>query len=124
MIEIFNLLKQLLTALPDGLVDIINFSLLFYFYKMWMKDRETFNERVKSATHDQYMMTLRASIVNESLPRSVRLEIYDEYKKEGGNSWVSQYVDEHLLTDELVTDIRKFNRRITDNKNDQNSLNE
>jgi hypothetical protein len=42
------------------------------------------------------MFILRATIANEQLPDSERMEAYDEYKRRGGNSWVDAYWGEQL----------------------------
>lgn len=48
---------------------------------------------------ENYLMTLRTIVTNDSLPREYRLGAYDKYKIEGGNSWVSSYVKKNLLND-------------------------
>jgi hypothetical protein len=35
-------------------------------------------------------------ITNRELSRQARLDAYDEYKKEGGNSWVDTYVSDNV----------------------------
>jgi hypothetical protein len=37
------------------------------------------------------MLVLKCVITNRELSRQARLDAYDEYKREGGNSWVDVY---------------------------------
>jgi hypothetical protein len=37
------------------------------------------------------MLVLKCIITNRELSRHARLDAYDEYKREGGNSWVDAY---------------------------------
>lgn len=62
--------------------------------------------------HDKiFKLLLRSCIVNKEFPRNARLEMYDEYKKSGYNSWVDAYVEKNLLSPEP-----EHNRRKDDNK--------
>jgi hypothetical protein len=41
-------------------------------------------------------LLLKCVITNKELSRQTRLDAYDEYKREGGNSWVDVYVLSNL----------------------------
>jgi hypothetical protein len=40
---------------------------------------------------DMEMTLLKVAICNEDLPTAERCNIYERYKKMGGNAWVEQY---------------------------------
>jgi hypothetical protein len=46
------------------------------------------------------MLVLKCVITNKELSRQARLDAYDEYKREGGNSWVDGYALKNLKVDE------------------------
>lgn len=44
-----------------------------------------------------YLLTLRTAIMNNSFPKSYRLDKYDEYRKLGGNSFIDAHVQNVIL---------------------------
>lgn len=66
-----------------------------------------FKTMVQDATEESSIMLLKLLIINKSIPRSARLEYYDEYKKLGGNSFVDDYVKNNLIGDALFYGRRK-----------------
>lgn len=44
-----------------------------------------------------YLLALRTAIMNDSFPKSYRLEKYDEYHKLGGNSFIDDHVQNVIL---------------------------
>ena len=54
------------------------------------------DETIAEDMANLYKMSLRSCIVNEAIPVSARLDMYDIYKAKGFNSWVDQYVEENL----------------------------
>lgn len=44
-----------------------------------------------------YLLALRTAIMNDSFPKSYRLEKYDEYHKLGGNSFIDAHVQNVIL---------------------------
>lgn len=62
-----------------------------------LDDTERTNETIAESLTELYKMSLRSCIVNQNIPISARLELYDIYKAKGFNSWVDKYVEEHLI---------------------------
>lgn len=56
-------------------------------------------EEIQKQQVENNLMTLRSIITNSSLPREYRLTNYDHYIKQGGNSWLVEYVKKELLND-------------------------
>lgn len=54
-------------------------------------------ENQKEGLAKNYLLALRTAVVNDSFPKSYRLEKYDEYHKLGGNTFVDEYVKNVLL---------------------------
>lgn len=54
-------------------------------------------EKIQEQQIENNLMTLRSIITNTSLPREYRLTNYDLYIKQGGNSWLVEYVKTELL---------------------------
>lgn len=54
-------------------------------------------EKIQEQQMENNLMTLRSIITNTSLPREYRLTNYDLYTKQGGNSWLVEYVKTELL---------------------------
>lgn len=54
-------------------------------------------ESQKEKINESYMLSLRTAIMNETFPDNFRLEKYDEYKANKGNSFIDNYVNKNLL---------------------------
>lgn len=114
------LLESIFNALSYVPANIINFGIIAYL--IWFKQvhtnehgeilkRLTYSEdtdmKVDEKLNDLYMIALKTAITNVDLPKAVRLEMYDQYKGLGGNSWVDGYAREHLLTEKKPSARRK-----------------
>lgn len=62
---------------------------------------ENLNKAIEEDIADQLLeqkkLALRQGIVNEAFPKEHRLELYDEYKRLKGNSFIDKYVRDNLL---------------------------
>lgn len=96
---------------PSVVIAIIAF--LVWFNKKHSVEHETIMKQLARDSqhlHEITMLSLKSAITNPNLPRSARLELFDEYKRKGGNSWVEDYVQDNLYGNEDVP-----HRRKTDN---------
>lgn len=57
---------------------------------------ERLDKQQTEQLHELKQMTRRTMITNTNLPKHVRLDIYKEYKNEGGNSWIDEYVENNI----------------------------
>jgi hypothetical protein len=75
---------------------------LEYAFKERQERRRQEEELQKQAEelHRFKMLLLKCVITNKELSRQTRLDAYDEYKREGGNSWVDGYVLSNLKISE------------------------
>lgn len=55
------------------------------------------DESVAERLERNEKLILKLTIVDKNMPRSARLEAYDEYRLIGGNSWVENYVQQNLI---------------------------
>lgn len=62
-----------------------------------LKGLEANDESVSERLERNEKLMLKMTIVDNNMPKSARLEAYDEYRRIGGNSWVKDYVEENLL---------------------------
>lgn len=95
---------------------------LIYFHRTHKREHKAILDRLDTSEktdeividriEDSYKLILRGLITNDNLPVSVRMDMYDEYKRNGGNSWIDQYAEEQLFG---RTD-GKYGRRSTDTK--------
>jgi hypothetical protein len=60
------------------------------------KQRAEESRRWEEELHRFKMLALKCVITNKELSRQARLDAYDEYTREGGNSWVKTYVSDNL----------------------------
>ena len=60
-------------------------------------EAEKHNETIAEDLSNLYKMSLRSCIVNQNIPVSARIDMYDTYKAKGFNSWIDQDVEENLL---------------------------
>jgi hypothetical protein len=115
---------EALNYIPSNLIYIGIISYLLWFNRKHTREHQeilsrlSFSEntdlKVDEKLNDIYMMSLKTAITNIDLPITVRLELYDEYKGLGGNSWVDIYVREHLVNTKA-----KQLRRKTDPKEEK-----
>lgn len=54
-------------------------------------------QKQEEGLKENYLLSLRTAIINESFPVHYRLEKYDEYKALGGNSFIDSYVRKELI---------------------------
>lgn len=107
MDNLIDVLMQIIGYIPPQLMVVGIISYLTWFHTIHKKehaaiiDRLTIAEESNTARTDEmsamYKLVLRSNIVNPNIPKSARLDMYDDYKKHGYNSWVDQYVEENLL---------------------------
>lgn len=96
-------IEGLITAFGTPTVVIV---LIYFVYKINSDNKKDHDVLMKQLArdsehlHEITLMSLRSGIANPDLPRSVRLQMFDEYKKKGGNSWVEEYVENHLLSED------------------------
>ena len=82
----------IIALIPEvGIYPSILGTLLFILYLM-LEHRRTFKVRVKEATSEHYMMTLRLLILSDEVPCNEKMKHYDDYKKLGGNSYIDNYI--------------------------------
>jgi hypothetical protein len=72
---------------------------LLRLFEYLFKERAA-RRRQAEEMHRFTMLALKCVITNKELSNQARLDAYDAYKKEGGNSWVDTYVVRHLKTAE------------------------
>lgn len=97
-------IEGLVTAFGTPTVVIAIVAFLLWFNKKHTAEHEVIMKQLARDSehlHEITMMTLRSAITNPNLPRSARLELFDRYKVLGGNSWIEEYVEKHLLNDEV-----------------------
>lgn len=107
MNDLIKILLELMSLLPPQLVNIGIVVYLIWFQQTHRKDHKEILDRlskeeeksksVEQKIEDVYMLTLKGMITNESLPVSVRMDFFDQYKGLGGNSWVDHYVEANLI---------------------------
>jgi hypothetical protein len=86
-------MTQIMCTALAAIVSPVALRLLEYFFKERRERREQ-AEKLRRFT----MLALKCAITNEAFSHQARLDAYDEYRKEGGNSWVDAYVVKHLGT--------------------------
>jgi hypothetical protein len=118
LMEVWKLVEKLVDFIPVEVLLIIFMAHSIFFFNKIKKDsektdaeqtlkitgiqntldkmKEDFEENVQEATAGSYLLILKLVIMNEKLPRSTRLEYYDEYKTLGGNSFIDDYVKNNL----------------------------
>lgn len=128
MQDLIKILYEVIANIPSNLMVTALVAYLIYDKRTSYKKEESHKkehqvilaqiDEIKEAqledvcAHDKiYMLVLKLGIVNEKIPRYARLEMYDEYKALGGNSWVEAYADKNLKSPEP-----EHNRRKEDNK--------
>ena len=57
-------------------------------------------KELEEGLRENRKLTLRGIITNTTLPIEYRLKSFDDYKSEGGNSWIDNYVVTQLLKEE------------------------
>lgn len=62
--------------------------------------KENTLKELEEGLRENRKLTLRGIITNITLPIEYRLKSYDDYKGEGGNSWIDNYVETQLLKEE------------------------
>jgi membrane protein YqaA with SNARE-associated domain len=82
---------QILCTTIAAVVSPVLLYLLGYFFKERSERRRQAEELRRFK-----MLSLKCVITNKELSCQARLDAYDEYKKEGGNSWIDAYVVKHL----------------------------
>jgi hypothetical protein len=87
-------MTQIICTAVAALVSPVLLRLLEYFFK----ERQE-RKRMMEELHRFKMLALKCVITNRELSRQARLDAYDEYRKEGGNSWVDVYVTKNLTTE-------------------------
>jgi hypothetical protein len=85
------MVKQIICTVAAAVLSPVLLRFLEYFFK----ERQECQRRVEEL-HRFKMLALKCVIANKELSCQARLDAYDEYKKEGGNSWVDAYVVKHL----------------------------
>ena len=117
MDKLIEVAMQMVGYIPPQLMVIGIVAYLIWFSRVHTKEHKVILERLNTAETSNaarteemtsiYKLVLRSSIVNHSIPRSARLEMYDTYKTHGWNSWVDEYVNQNLLTPEPDHNRRK-----------------
>lgn len=105
-------IEGLVAAFGTPAVVIAIIAFLVWFTTKHTKEHEVIMKQLARDSEHLFeitMLTLRTAITNPNLPRSARLELFDRYKKLGGNSWIDEYVKDHLIENEP-----EHNRRSTD----------
>lgn len=107
MDKLIEVLMQIVGYVPPQLMVVGILCYLIWFHQSHKKEHALILERLETSEKSNveraeevnhvYKLVLRSSIVNESIPRSARLDMYDDYKKAGFNSWVDSYAETHLL---------------------------
>jgi branched-subunit amino acid transport protein AzlD len=89
---------QIICTVAAAMVSPVLLRLLEYFFREKQERRRQAEELERFALEMQKfkMLVLKCVITNKELSRQARLDAYDEYKREGGNSWVDGYVLSHL----------------------------
>lgn len=59
---------------------------------------------IKRHTFENYLSSLRLTIMSNDMPLGERIIAADDYLKAGGNGEVKKYIETHLHTKELVKD--------------------
>ena len=91
--------EGLITAFGTPSVVIAIVAFLVWFNKKHSLEHEVIMKQLARDSehlHEITMLSLKSAITNPNLPRSARLELFDEYKRKGGNSWVEEYVENNL----------------------------
>ena len=107
--ELWKSFSEYLSFLPNELMYLIFFYLLYHIKKELKNNKESFIANVKEITKEQYVLILKILIMDERIPRINRLEYYDEYKNLGGNSFIDHYVDHNILDNDIY-----YGRRVSD----------
>jgi hypothetical protein len=84
-------MTQIVCTVIAAFVSPVLLRLLEYLFKERQERRRQAEELYRFR-----MLALKCVITNKELSLQARLDAYDEYKKEGGNSWVDAYVVKYL----------------------------
>jgi hypothetical protein len=84
-------MEQIISTVIAAFASPVVLRLLEYFFK-----ERTERRRQAEELRRFKMLALKCVITNKELSSQTRLEAYDEYKKEGGNSWVDAYAAKYL----------------------------
>jgi hypothetical protein len=89
---------QIICTVTAAVFSPVLLRILEYFFMERREHRRQAEEARRQAEelHRCKMLALKCVITNGELSRQARLDAYDEYKREGGNSWVDAYVVRHL----------------------------
>jgi hypothetical protein len=82
-----GIMIQVVCTVTAAVVSPVILRLLEYFFKERQERR-----RMAEELRRFKMLVLKCVITNKELSRQARLDAYDEYKREGGNSWVDLYM--------------------------------
>jgi hypothetical protein len=80
-------MEQIISTAIAAFASPVILRLLEYFFKERAERRRQAEDLRRFK-----MLALKCIITNKELSDQVRLDAYDEYRKEGGNSWVGTYV--------------------------------
>ena len=110
METLIKLVLEAVEYVPSNLISIIIISYLIWFYRQHSQDHKKILERLDKSENedcrvgqklnDIYMLSLKAMITNPNNPKSVRLDLYDQYKGLGGNSWIDIYAKNNLFNED------------------------
>lgn len=124
MEKLIDVLMQVVSYVPPQLMVVGIITYLTWFTQVHKKEHKIIIERLNTAEASNvvrtdemsalYKLTLRSNIVNPNLPKSARLDMYDDYKKHGFNSWVDEYVEKNLLNP-----VEPHNRRKEDESEEE-----
>jgi len=87
----------IIALIPEvGIYPSILGTLLFILYLM-LDNRRSLPSKIKEATKDHYMLTLRLLILSDEIPCNEKMKHYDDYKKAGGNSYIDDYINNVVI---------------------------